>query len=104
MDKGTIWYCTCVLLPLYCTFFLTSSPSPLPNVQFIQIVCDLWGVVGVLKCEMYCKPYLQEFYILFLTRFKTYKIASPPPQTKMTSKDDMKGLVSLKFLRPCMGS
>ncbi len=42
---------------------------------------------------------LQEFYTLFLTRFRTYKIASPP-QTKMTSKDDIKGLVSLKFLHP----
>ncbi len=41
---------------------------------------------------------LQEFYSLFLTRFKTYKIASPP-QTKMTSKDDIKALVSLQFLR-----
>jgi hypothetical protein len=39
-------------------------------------------------------------HILFLTRFRTYKIVSPP-QTKMTSKDDIKGLVSLKFLRPC---
>jgi hypothetical protein len=29
---------------------------------------------------------LQEFYTLFLTRFRTYKIASPPP-TKITSKD-----------------
>jgi hypothetical protein len=44
--------------------------------------------------------FLQEFYTLFLTRFRTYKIASPP-QTKMTSKDYIKGLVSLKFLRPC---
>ncbi len=42
---------------------------------------------------------LQEFYTLFLTRFRTYKIASPP-QTKMTRKDDIKGLVSLKFLHP----
>ena len=30
---------------------------------------------------------------------RTYKIISPP-QTKMTTKDDIKGLVSLKFLRP----
>ncbi len=43
---------------------------------------------------------LQEFYTLFLTRVRTYKIASPP-YTKMTSKDDIKGLVSLKFIRPC---
>jgi len=37
---------------------------------------------------------LQKFYTLFLTRFRIYKIASPP-QTKMTSKDDISGLVSL---------
>jgi hypothetical protein len=44
---------------------------------------------------------LQEFNTLFLTRFRTYKIASPP-QTKMTSKDDIKGMVSSKLLRPCL--
>jgi hypothetical protein len=42
---------------------------------------------------------LQEFHTLFLTRFRTYKIASQP-QTEMTTKDDIKGLVSLKFLHP----
>ncbi len=47
---------------------------------------------------------LHEFYTLFLTRFRTYKIAKPP-QTKKTSKDDIKGYVSLKFLRLwCCGS
>jgi hypothetical protein len=56
----------------------------------------LWGG-RVLNCAV--DHILQEFYSLFLTRFRTYKIASPP-QTKITSKDDMKGLVSLKFLRP----
>jgi hypothetical protein len=45
---------------------------------------------------------LQEFYTLFLTRFRTYKIASLP-QTKLTSKDDIKGMVSLKFLHPWIG-
>ncbi len=59
-------------------------------------VC-LWGGVGVLNCTV--DHIQQEFYTLFLTRFRTYKIASPP-QTKMISKDDIKGLVSLKFLRP----
>jgi hypothetical protein len=30
---------TCVLLPLYCTFSLTSSPlPPLPNVQYMQTI------------------------------------------------------------------
>jgi hypothetical protein len=50
---------------------------------------------------MYCGPYsiLQEFYTLCLTRFRIYKTALPP-LTKMTSKDDIKGLASLKFLRP----
>ncbi len=47
----------------------------------------------MLKCTV--DHILLEFYTLFLTRFR---IASPP-QTKMTSKDDIKGLVSLKFLR-----
>ncbi len=40
---------------------------------------------------------LQEFYTLFLTRFGTYKIASPPQNNKMTSKDDIKGFVPLKL-------
>jgi hypothetical protein len=52
---------------------------------------------------MYCGPYYAGVYTLFLTRFRTYKIASPP-LTKMTSKDDIKGLVSLKFLRPWIGA
>jgi hypothetical protein len=90
-------YFTCVLLPLYCTFSLTSSPYPLPNVQYnLQTMCDCGGG-GVLKCTV--DHILQEFYTLFLTRFRTQKIAAPP-LTQMTSKDDIKGLVSLKFLRP----
>ncbi len=91
---------TCVLLPLSCTFSLTSSPSSPPFPMYsIYSTTDsvwLWGG-GVLKCTV--DHILQEFYTLFLTRFRTYKVASPP-QTKMTSKDDIKGLVSLKFLRP----
>ena len=81
-------YFTCVLLPLYCTISLTSFPlPPLPNVQNItQAVCDCGGGGwGVLKCTV--DHILQEFYTLFLTRFRTYKIDTPP-QTKMT-KDDI---------------
>jgi hypothetical protein len=99
MDKGTIWY-LCTVAPLLYLLTDLLPPPPLPNVQFIQTVCDLWGVGGgggVLKCTV--DHILQELYTGFLTRFKTYKIASPP-QTKMTSKDDIKGLVSLKYLRP----
>jgi hypothetical protein len=55
-------------------------PPPLPNVQNIQTMCDCGGGGGeVLKCTV--DHFLQEFYTLFLTRFETYKIASPP-QTK----------------------
>jgi hypothetical protein len=50
------------------------------------------GGGGVLNCSVY--HIQQEFYTLFLTRFRTYKIASPP-QTKINSKDYIKGLVSL---------
>ncbi len=74
--------------------------SPLPNVHCTVYTDSVWLVGGVVGgVEMYCGPYLQEFYSLFLTRLKTYRTASPP-QTKKTSKDDIKGLASLKFLRP----
>jgi hypothetical protein len=106
---------TCELLPLWmkelylCTvahlLYLLSDLLPPPPSQtkctvYTDSVC-VWGGGGwgVLKCTV--DHILQEFYTLFLTRFRTYKIASPP-QTKMTSKDDIKGLVSLKFLRPCI--
>jgi hypothetical protein len=53
----------------------------------------------VLNCAVdHC---LQEFYTLFLTKLRTYQIASPP-HTKMTSKDDIKGLVSLKVPSPML--
>jgi hypothetical protein len=90
-------YFTCVLLPLYCTFSLTSFPLPPFPMYSIYRQCVTVGGGGVLKCTV--DHILQEFYTLFLTRFRTYKTASPP-LTKMTSKDDIKGLVSLKFLRP----
>ena len=43
---------------------------------------------------------LQEFYTLFLARFRTYKLLHHPKQ--MTSEDDIKGLVSLSsFVHDC---
>jgi hypothetical protein len=91
----------CTVVPLLYLLSDLLPPRPLPNVQYIvyrQCVTVGWGLGGV---EMYCTVdhILQEFYTQFLTRFRTYKIASPP-QTKMTSKDDIEGLGSLKFLRP----
>ncbi len=93
-------YFTCVLLPLYCTFSLTSFPLPPFPMYSIYRQCVTVEGGGVLKCTV--DHILQGFYTLFLTRFRTYKIATPP-QTKMTSKDDIKGFLSLKFLRLCIG-
>jgi hypothetical protein len=45
------------------------------------------GGGGVLSCVV--DHILLEFNTLFLTRFRSYKIAATPPQTKMTSKDDI---------------
>ncbi len=100
------WTKELYLCNVYCcpsTFSLTSSPPSQTKctVLYIQTVCVCGGVGGgVLNCPV--DHILQEFYTLFLTRFRTYKIASPP-QTKMTSADDIKGLVSLKFLHPWFG-
>jgi hypothetical protein len=77
---------------VYCclsTFSLTfPHPSPLPkvNIQYMQTMfgCGVGGEGWVLSC--FVDHILQEFYTLFLTRFKTYKNCSPPP-TKMTCKD-----------------
>jgi hypothetical protein len=73
-------YGTCVMLPLYCTFSLTSSPlPPFPMYSTVYRQCVTVGGGGVLKCTE--DHILQEFYTLFLKRFRTYKIDSPP-QTK----------------------
>ncbi len=88
----------CELLPswtkkLYlCTVAPLPSLWPLPpriplpklNVQYIQTVwgCRGWEW-GVFNCAV--DHILQEFYTLFLTRFRTYKIVSPP-QTKWPLK------------------
>ncbi len=61
------------------TFSLTySTPPPFPckvNVQYIQTVCGCgWGLGGV-SCVV--DHILQEFNTLFLTRFRTYKTATP---------------------------
>ncbi len=77
---------TCVLLLLYLLSELPpSTPLPKLNVQYIKTVCGCEGGV-MLNCVVDYN--LQEFYTLFLTRFRTYKIASPP-QTKVTSEDDI---------------
>jgi hypothetical protein len=95
MDEGTILVYCCPS-----TFSVTSPPYKIKCTVYTDSVW-LWGEGEVLSCLV--NHILQEFYTLFLTRFRTYKIASPL-QTKMTSKDEILGLVSLKFRRPCRQS
>jgi len=59
-------------------------------------VCVVVGGEGVLNSAV--DHILQKFYTLFLTRFRTYKKLLHHPK-QMTNEDDIKGLVSLKFLR-----
>ncbi len=91
----------CELLPPWTKEQYLCTVAPLPS---------LWPPPPSPASQTKCTVYTDSVwlwgggggvYTLFLTRFRTYKIASPP-QTKMTCKDDIKGLVSLKFLRPCL--
>jgi hypothetical protein len=59
-----------------------SPPLPKVKVQYTDSV-RLWGGCRVLSCVV--DHILQEFITLFLTRFRTYKIATPP-QTKTPVK------------------
>jgi hypothetical protein len=79
---------------VYCYFstFSMTSPPPSQSKRTVPVYTDsvwLWGGGwGVLSCV--ADHILQEFNSLFLTRFRTYKIATRAPlQSKMTSKDDI---------------
>ncbi len=73
----------CELLPLSSSLWFNSPPPfslPCVKVQNIQRVCG-WEGLGVLSPVG--GHILQEFNTLYLTRFRTYKIAkSKSPQTK----------------------
>ncbi len=88
----------CTVAPLL--YFLSDllPPPPFPMYSIYRQCVTVGGGWGVLNCAV--DHIQQEFYTLFLTRFRIYKIVSPP-LTKMTSKDDIKGLVVLRFLHPC---
>ncbi len=88
-------YGTCVLLPLYCTFSLTSSPLPPFPMYSIQTVCDCGGGGGMIICTV--DNILQEHSVYDQIQNLQNCFTTP---NKMTSEDDIKGLVSFKFLRP----
>ncbi len=88
MEEDTILF-LCTVAPLMYLLSDLLPPPPFPMYS-VQTVCDCGGGGGdggVLKCTV--DHILQEFYTLFLTRFRIYKIASPA-LTKITSKDDIK--------------
>ncbi len=70
------------LLPLFSLVHLPNSPPSLcqSTVYCIQTVCG-WEGVGGGGFSRVGYHILQEFNTLYLTRFRTYKIARPP-QTK----------------------
>jgi hypothetical protein len=69
--------CELFIAPL--TFSLVHLPFPTPPPSHVQTVCG-WEGVGVLSCVG--DHILQKVNTWFLTRFRTYKIATPP-QTKI---------------------
>ncbi len=99
MDERTTWY-LCTVAPLLYLLSDLLPPLPLPNVQYIQTVCDCGGVVGGGGVEMYCGPYSTRVLHSVSDQIQNLQKCFTTPN-KMTSKDDIKGLVSLKFLRPC---
>ncbi len=73
----------------------------------MQTVRDCgWGGGGGGGCggvEMYCGPYSARVILSVSDQIQNLQNCFTT-QKKMTSKDDIKGLVSLKFLRPCIYS
>jgi hypothetical protein len=92
-------YFTCVLLPLYCTLSVTSFPlPPFPMYSIYRQSVTVGGGRG--GVEMYCMDHILSFTLCFWPDSEPTKLLHPS-QTKVTSKDDIKGFVSLKFLRLC---
>jgi hypothetical protein len=83
---------TCVLLSVAPLLYLLSDllpPPPLPNVQYIQTMCDCGGGV-----EMYCGPSSAGVLNSVSDQIRNLQNCFTAPN-KMTSEDDIKGLVSL---------
>ncbi len=90
MDIGTY---SCTVAPLSSLWPI--PPLPKLNVQYIQAVC-VWRGGG----ELYCRPYSVRILHSVSDQIQNLLNCFTTPN-KMTSEDDIKGLVSLKFLRPC---
>jgi hypothetical protein len=86
---------------VYCCpsiFSLTSSPLPKLNVLFIQTV-SVWGGEGG-GWIVLCRPYSAGILHSVSDQMQNLPNNFTTPN-KMTSENDIKGLVSLNFFRPC---
>jgi hypothetical protein len=89
----------CTVAPLLYLLSDLLPPPPLPNVQYIQTVCDCGGGGEWGGVKMYCGPYSARVLHSVSDQIQNLPNCFTTPN-KMTSEDDTKGLVSLKFLRP----
>ncbi len=86
----------CTVAPLLYLLFDLLPPLK-QNVQYIQTVCGWRGGGGV--DQLYCRPYSAGVLHSLSDQIRNLQNCFTTPN-KMTSKDDINGLVSLKFLRP----
>jgi hypothetical protein len=91
MDEGPIWY-LCTVAPLLYLLSDLLPPPPFPNVQYsIQTMCACGGGGG--GVEMYCGPYSAGVLHSVSDQIQDLQNCFITPN-KMTSEDDIKGLVS----------
>ncbi len=89
MDEGTIWY-LCAVAPLL--YLLSDLLPPFPKYSIYRQCMTVGdGVEGV---KMYCGPYSAGVLHSVSDQIQNLQNCLPP-QTKMISKDDINGLVSL---------
>jgi hypothetical protein len=90
-----LYLCTVTVAPLQYLLsdLLPLSPHPKLNVQFIQTVC-VWGGGGELCCVG--RPYFSGILLFVSDQMQNLPNYFTTPN-KMTSENDIKGLVSLKF-------
>jgi hypothetical protein len=77
------------------------TPPPFPNSMYVQYILvytgNVWLGGGLGEGEVFCcvgDHILQEFFTLYLTRFKTYKIAFPPNK-------NLRGVGGLRQINTC---
>ncbi len=92
MDEGTILVYSCPSI-----FSLTSPPSQTKCTVYKDSVC-LRGRGGG---ELCCRPYSAGILHSVSDQIQNIPNCFTTPK-KMSSEDAIKGLVSLKFLRPCI--